>query len=525
MQDCRRRAAELNAEVITEYRDTDSGASWDLPGLNAMLDAAKRRDFDVLVLYDPDRLTRNMAKQLVIEEELSRHGVRIQYVMLRLDDNAEGRLLKNVRSSIAEYEREKIALRTARGPRAKAEQGIVVGNGIPPMGYHYTHGANGRVNGLEPNPDTAPIVQRIFADLATLPTLKVCRALMADGVPTYQGAKGWSSSTLLSIVSNPVYLGQAVYGRRGTNKQQRDPSLWLTAAVPPLVDRAAWDAAHQALANRRSARPTRGTENDDEYLLRGLLICAGCGGRLACTPNNSYRYYKCLRNEPARAEARRSAVCEQPAVLATAIEDHLWERLTATLLDPKKLEVGLRASREERDTDDRRRAERLAVIDREVERLCARLIRITAERLDTDPGSETERVLRSMADDLDATLRKLAADRAGVEAEPAGGISEGDAQTLQEFAAKMGHGLATASTTERRKVLQLLNLRATVREHDDGTLKVRRHRFFMDVEAAIELSDVEQHHKKIRLRYYSPELDQWEVEHMGAVSREPVGTN
>lgn len=513
-QDCRRLAAELKAEVVTEFRDTDSGASWDLPGLNAMLDAAKRGDFDLLLVYDPDRLARRMAKQLVIEEELTKAGVRIQYCTLRGGDSAEDRLLKNVRSSIAEYEREKIALRTARGRRAKAEQGIVVGNGIPPLGYRYTHGANGRVNGLEPDPATAPIVQRIFADVVVLPTLELCRRLTAEGVPTYLGAKAWANSTILSIVHNPVYLGQAAYGRRDTNKRPRDPSQWLTAEVPPLVDRATWEAAHRALASRKSVRPARGSEEDDPYLLRGLLTCVSCGGFLACIPNNGYRYYKCLRREPARAEVRRTAVCIQPAVLATAIEGHIWERITATLLDPERLEVGLKASREQHEHAGRRKAERLAGYDKEIDRLRLRLGRITAERLEYERGSENERVLRGMADGIEADIQRLVAERTAVEAEPTGGISTADAQTLQTFAAKMRHGLTSATTNERRQVLKLLNLRATVQEDENGPLKVRRHRFTVRVEAALELQDVEQDNKKVRVRYYTPELDEWELTHL-----------
>src|SRR5438094_7681948 len=120
-KDCHRLAEELGAAVVAEYTDNDSGAEWDLPQLNAMLDAAKRREFDVLLVYDPDRLARNMAKQLVLEEELRRYGVTIQYVGLRLGDSPEDRLLKNVRASISEYEREKIKMRTLRGKREKAE--------------------------------------------------------------------------------------------------------------------------------------------------------------------------------------------------------------------------------------------------------------------------------------------------------------------------------------------------------------------------------------------------------------------
>src|SRR5438105_2707319 len=95
-KDCHALAAELEATVVGIYVDNDSGAEMDLPKLNAMLDAARRREFDVLLVYDPDRLARDMAKQLVIEEELRRCGVTIQYVALRLGDSAEDRLLKNV---------------------------------------------------------------------------------------------------------------------------------------------------------------------------------------------------------------------------------------------------------------------------------------------------------------------------------------------------------------------------------------------------------------------------------------------
>jgi len=168
--DCRKLAAELSADIIGTYTDQDSGASWDLPGLNGMLDAAKRREFDVLLCYDPDRLARRMAKQLVLEEELQRSGITIRYVTLRIGESAEDQLLKNVRSSIAEYERSKIALRMSRGRRAKAERGMIVGNGWAPYGYRFARDESGRIVSFEPDPETAPVVLRIFTDLLRCPT-------------------------------------------------------------------------------------------------------------------------------------------------------------------------------------------------------------------------------------------------------------------------------------------------------------------------------------------------------------------
>src|SRR5689334_887110 len=62
-KDLRKLAEELNAEVVGEYEDVDSGAEWDLPGLNATLDIARGREFDLLLVLDPDRFARNMVKQ------------------------------------------------------------------------------------------------------------------------------------------------------------------------------------------------------------------------------------------------------------------------------------------------------------------------------------------------------------------------------------------------------------------------------------------------------------------------------
>jgi site-specific DNA recombinase len=189
-KDCRKLAGELGADVVASFEDVDSGADWDLPGLDALLDAAKAGAFDILVCYDPDRLARNMAKQLVIEEELGRYGVTIRYVTLPTSGSPEDNLLKNVRSSIAEYEREKIRIRTQRGIREKIERGLIVGKGFPPFGYRFTRDAAGRVVGLEINPETAPIAQRIITRLQTRSIPTVCIELNAESIRSSTGGAG-----------------------------------------------------------------------------------------------------------------------------------------------------------------------------------------------------------------------------------------------------------------------------------------------------------------------------------------------
>src|ERR1044071_9056876 len=97
--------------------------------LGQILDLARTRAFDVLVVHEIDRLSRNLAKQLVVEEELSRSGIRIEYVLGEYANTPEGNLMKHVRAVVAEYEREKIKERIERGKRLKVKAGSVMTNG------------------------------------------------------------------------------------------------------------------------------------------------------------------------------------------------------------------------------------------------------------------------------------------------------------------------------------------------------------------------------------------------------------
>ena len=511
--DCRKLASELGAEVVAEFQDRDSGASWDLPGLIAMLDAGKRREFDLVLCYDPDRLARRMAKQLVIEEDLQRSGVAIRYVTLRNGESAEDQLLKNVRSSIAEYERSKIALRTSRGRRAKAERGMIVGNGWAPYGYRFARDETNRVVGLEPDPPAARIVRRIFVELAHRSVAAICADLNAEGVPTMFGGR-WGSSTILGFVDNPAYLGTAAYGRRDTNQKRRDETEWQTIPVPALIDRRTWDLAKEALESRRCRTPAR--TRDDAFPLRGLLKCGYCGGTLSCLTSGRQRvrYYWCLRALPSTAVAQGRDRCRLPGVLAHALETDVWGRVAATLLDPRHLAIGLATARRENDVAKGRQRARATALDRELERARARLQRITRERLDHDPGSELDRALRALADEVQTTIGRLLAERAELLAEPEPGLTAEDAASLEKFAVDVSEGIDAASTADRRRVFTVLRLRGAVRLGENGIKLGRKHRFEIEWSAVVQLRGGDQEYKKTRLRFYTEAYQEWEAKYM-----------
>jgi site-specific DNA recombinase len=312
LADCRKLAAELGADIVAEYQDIDSGASWELPGLIALMDAAKAKAFDTLIVLDPDRLARKMTKQLVLMDDFDRLKIALRYVNLRVGDTSEDRLLINMRAAIAEYEREKIAWRTTRGRYAKAEQGLVVGTGIAPYGYRYTRKTDEqghtKIVGLELDPVTAPIAERILRALQHESADAVAASLNTDGIKPVR-AEWWGAGTIQDIAHNPVYYGAAAFGRKerhGKTITDRGTEHWRMVSVPPIVSRSLWDAVQEALNHRRVARSGNKShrETADVYTLRGLLTCAHCGGHLATGSDSRTRYYSGLRSLPACARVR-----------------------------------------------------------------------------------------------------------------------------------------------------------------------------------------------------------------------------
>ena len=107
-----------------EYIDDGiSGARLDRPALDRLRDAARRGEFDAVVILSPDRLARHEAPPgRLIEEVAKRHTPRL----LRptpCGASPQGQLLPQMPGRSAEYERAPMAERTRRGRGAKARHG------------------------------------------------------------------------------------------------------------------------------------------------------------------------------------------------------------------------------------------------------------------------------------------------------------------------------------------------------------------------------------------------------------------
>lgn len=79
LDDCQELARKLDCTVVADYRDVGSGAEWQ-PGHLAMLEAAERGEFDVVLCWSSDRLCRNTAISKAIRRRLNDAQVSLLFV-------------------------------------------------------------------------------------------------------------------------------------------------------------------------------------------------------------------------------------------------------------------------------------------------------------------------------------------------------------------------------------------------------------------------------------------------------------
>lgn len=126
----RRWAERLGLEVVNVYADTASGARSDRVALAAVLAGAHRRDFDLLLIWSLDRLSREgIGPMTRYMEQLRAAGVRVQSHQENWVDTSSPvwDLLLAVFAWVAQQERQRIGERVRAGQARARARGVHLG--------------------------------------------------------------------------------------------------------------------------------------------------------------------------------------------------------------------------------------------------------------------------------------------------------------------------------------------------------------------------------------------------------------
>jgi len=351
----RERVSAEGDELVSEFTDNGhSGARLDRPGLDAMRDAAEIGLVEVVWCLSPDRLARVYAYQVIVLDELARHGVSVRFVDAPvIDDDPQAKLLTQVQGVIAEYERAKIAERYRRGKLWRSRSGEVLAWRVP-YGYRRVlRSAEGPAH-LEIYEPEAEVVRRVFDDYVTggHSTREVTRRLNADAVASPRGNPVWGTSTIGRLLRNEAYVGRVFWNKteavpdprpgRKNRQVSRPREEWIQISVPSIIADDVFESAQQVSRDNSQWSPRN--LSTQAWILRGMVHCGVCGTTVSCSKMRGrngtfHRYYYCRNHDPLRAGGEELR-CSERHIRADELDAFVFDQIRDALLRPDMLVAG-----------------------------------------------------------------------------------------------------------------------------------------------------------------------------------------
>jgi site-specific DNA recombinase len=332
-------------DVLQYIEEGRTGEIIDRPQLNQLREDVRNGVVSEIICYDPTRLSRNLLVQLMIKEELTKHGVKLNFCTAEYTDNAEGELQFHISGTISQYEKAKIKERTVGGKVRKMKEGKVLGAyGL--YGYDYDKQNHTYIV----NEEQAEIVRMVF-DYFTDPTSPfkgingIAKHLTSLGIPTAKGNKVWHRQVVRQMLLKESYTGnhpQRKYDTEGDyvrvqsglsrNQKERPKEEWIYTQIPSIISVDQFEKAQELLSTskRRFAK-----DSLHKYLLSGLLRCSDCGntmtGRKGKWWGKEVFHYTDIKNN---SGAKNKGCYNQ--VKCEELDELVWNHVLDILNEPEK---------------------------------------------------------------------------------------------------------------------------------------------------------------------------------------------
>jgi len=314
-------------EIFKVYCDDGISAySTRRPALQELLEDAKQKKFDLVLVYKIDRFSRNLKDLLNLVDELSSYGVAFKSASEPFDTTTSvGKLMFQQLGSFAEFERNKIAERVFPGMLKGVQQGNWQGARYSPYGYNY----NKAEKLLEIDETEARVVKIIYEMCLVGKSIRFITQYLTK--KKYRNRKGNIFTTKLigDILKNRIYTGKLVWNRHHYDKNKRtkkgyayvknspDKIIIAQGKHEPIVSEENFELAQEKLKTRRIEIKRK----KSDYPLSGILYCAKCNHRylgISSISNHrtgeKKRWYRCCG--PQKSFIR----CKNKSVKAEDIE-------------------------------------------------------------------------------------------------------------------------------------------------------------------------------------------------------------
>lgn len=214
----------MNYTMQDRHRYTERGISGrtvdSRVAFNLMLDAAKRHEFDIIIVQDICRFARNLKELLIYIDTLKEYEVGVlildgQYWTFNLSETDIIRIA--VDGGMAQGESMRTSKRVSNGIQSYRDRGQLVVSKL--FGYILIKAVERKDNTLKIHPENGLTVKKIF-ELYTHPdaskrmgSARIANYLNANGYKTDAGDLSWTPSKINRVLKNEKYMGYIMYGK------------------------------------------------------------------------------------------------------------------------------------------------------------------------------------------------------------------------------------------------------------------------------------------------------------------------
>ncbi len=380
---CREYAARENIEVVRTFADEarSGGSMIGRDGLLDLMQAARAKQFDVVIVEALDRLSRDMEDLAGLHKRLQFAGIEIRAV-----NDGPGpvdEVVVGLKGLIGHMYRLDNAKKVRRGMFGVVREGRSAGGRA--YGYRPVPGQTGH---LEVVAEEAEIIRRIFSEyLNGNSPRRIAWGLNRDHAPPPRG-KAWNASTINGnaqrgngILNNELYVGQIVWnkvrmvkdpetGRRVSRINAEQDWHRTTAAHLRIVSDDLYDRVRTLRLATTRKKPEM--QRRPKRILSGLLRCAVCGSGMTTSGKD-----KSGRVRIRCSAARESGTCPDPKTCyLDTVEDLVIQTLLRELRSPHEVTEFIASYIEARKrlvaTSERRRgslSRKIAEKTREIDRM------------------------------------------------------------------------------------------------------------------------------------------------------------
>lgn len=269
-----------NYQIYKVYREEGvSAKNMNRPKFQEMMQDLKDGKINRIIVYKLDRLTRSIQDLEVICKLIEKYHCSLDSVSEEINtDTAMGVFFIRMTTILAQLEIERTSERTKFGLKGAAKNGHFCGKA--PIGYRKIN-KKLVIDDLE-----SEVVKEIFDDYVN--GLSVCTITKKLNNKNALN-RNWRTTTIDRMLSNYIYCGDYLYGKRAKNMK----SIHLENICPAIIDKETFK-----MVQTQKERNLKNYTRKHTYVYMQKIVCSKCnkimGGSSSTSKNKPTQiYYKC----------------------------------------------------------------------------------------------------------------------------------------------------------------------------------------------------------------------------------------